>query len=375
MPSLRVLLLGILLLDLCACQRPNALLTTPVEAGRKAADGVPELDRPDFIDGFQNGAVMVQLALRKGRKPYLIRADSRSAAPRLLSALPDGVELAYVPLGPEVDLATGLQVRGPVGEPGGAFARGQEAGFQWALTGFTKELSSQGLLLARTLPHAPTDWSKWPEQDDRVQLTSSAISGTVTWFPGGLAWETEVGGFPAQRRWRAFPGAMKPDYGSLAADALWLELREQGAVALDLESGAVLQTLPAQGHDQPVGYDSDGEYLAAERRKLKEPSQVAKMAELRQRAAQGIPQAMYELARALVVSDQEFDGLCPRIVWILEAARRGQVQAMLDAAGFYYGGLGVPQDLAEARRWLDLAVATGSEDARVAKAVMFPPQN
>jgi hypothetical protein len=360
---------------MCACQHPKVLPPSPAEAGRKVADTLPEVARQGFIEGFKNGAAMVQVAVRDGRKPYLIRARVKPTAPRPQGPGLVGVHGETLPLVPEVDWATGLQVRSPLGDLGSPFARGQEAGFQWALSGFTQELSSKGLVAPRGIPQIPADWLKWPDQEDQVSFAGGALSGKVTWFPGGLAWETEVGGFPPQRRWRPFPDRMKPIYVALKSDTLWLETREQGVVALDLDSGAILQKLPARAHDQPRGYDSYASYIAAERQKLTEPLQAARMEELRRRATQGDPQAMYDLARTLVVSDQEADGLCPRIVWILEAARRGQPQAMLEAAGLYFGGLGVPQDPVEARRWVDLAVAKGSEEARVARKIMFPPQD
>jgi hypothetical protein len=374
MSPFRFLAPTLLLLCLCACQRPIMVPLSISEVSRRAAEALPGSSQPGFTEGFENGAAMVQAALREGRKPYFIRADANTTPPKLLSPLPDGVQVEDAAPTPEVDLATGLEVRGP-NAPGSPFALGQEAGFRWGLSQFAQELSRKGLLAARSLPEVPVDWSQWPEQGDRVKFGAGSLTGEVIWFPGFMAWETAAKGFPPQRHWRIFPVQIKPTYVALKSDTLWLETREHGVMALDLESGAILRTQPAKPHDQSKGYNTYASYIDAERRKLQEPAQALRMKELRQRAALGEPQAMYALAKAMVISDQETDGMCPRIVWTIEAARRGHAQAMLEAAGIYFGGLGVPQDLAEARRWVDLAAATGNPEARLAREVMFPSKN
>jgi hypothetical protein len=50
--------------------------------------------------------------------------------------------------------------------------------------------------------------------------------------------------------------------------------------------------------------------------------------------------------------------------WYRSAAERGDAQAQYNLGFLYAGGFGVPQDLAQARIWMQKAAAGGAEDAK-----------
>ena len=365
----RSLVAALALLLLAACARP---VSSPVDAARQAAASLPETQRNTYVEGFQNGAAMIQIALKEGRKPYALRPGGVQATHRLLGPLPAGVAIVEEKPVQELDPATGLLVRGLPGDPDSPYAQGQLAGFNWGLSLWSGELAARHLTQPRPLPQPPAAWTRWEDRGDRTILASGFLSTEVAWLPGALVWETTAQGFPPQRRWRPSPAWLRPLYVALQPGALWVETRGMGAVALDLESGAILATLPAQAHPAQDGFTSYEDYVASERRKLQEPAQAAKLARLREEAAAGKAEAMFKVGQMLALSDDEPDGLSPRIVWTLEAARRGHVQAMMEMASFYYGGRGLVRDEQEAHRWLERAVATGNPLAAMAMKGMFP---
>jgi TPR repeat protein len=159
---------------------------------------------------------------------------------------------------------------------------------------------------------------------------------------------------------------------ALAADALWVDAPGSGALALDLDTGAILESLPSLEHPEREDFATYGDYLASERRKLQEPAEAKVLADLRRRAGAGEAEAMFQLGKRLAPFDQEPDGLSPSILWFLEAARRGHTGAMVELAAFYETGRGVPRDSAEARRWLERGTALGDEKAGQALQVLFP---
>ncbi len=50
--------------------------------------------------------------------------------------------------------------------------------------------------------------------------------------------------------------------------------------------------------------------------------------------------------------------------WFRKAAEQGHVGAQTNLGLMYYIGKGVPQDLAQARMWFNIAVALGDESAQ-----------
>lgn len=374
MPTFRTVACLLAVLAALGCRRPDPLpaLPSPDDAGIRASLSLPAETRADFLAGFQNGAAMVTTALREHHKPFLLRAGAPAAQARPRGPLPEGARVVEAPPAPELDPATGLEMKAPVGDPGSPFARGQEAGFRWALGGFAPELSRAGLVKERRLPEPPADWQRWSPGKARTPVAGGGRAGEVAWDAEILAWATAVKGFPEERRWRAFPGGSCPEWVALGPDALWVETREAGVLALDLDTGAVLRVLPRRDHAGEQGFATYEDYVATERQKLREPEAARRLADLRKRAAGGEAEAMYQIARALVADDQDPDGLTGKLVWFLEAARRGHVRAMLEVASFYYAGRCVPQDVAEARRWMDRAAATGDRDAALARSFMFP---
>jgi TPR repeat protein len=81
---------------------------------------------------------------------------------------------------------------------------------------------------------------------------------------------------------------------------------------------------------------------------------------------------MFQLAETYVILDTEPDPYAAKILWTLEAARRGHVKAMLAMASAYYGGTGVPRDEAQARAWADRAAGTGNPEALMVRRALFP---
>jgi hypothetical protein len=369
---LPALLPGLLPLLLVLACRPPAAVPGPEPTAAAAARGagdLPEARRQDYVDGFLNGAEQVRAALREGRKPYLPRFGEGQAAPVLLGALPEGARVVEGPPRPEVDPATGLQLLAVREVTTVPYARGQVEGFAWALGTQAAALSRAALVQPRTLPGLPGRWEPWPREAGQVTAVFGETQVEVRWLPGVLAWQAVDKGFPAARRWRPVPGGWEPRFVAVRDRALWVETAELGAVALDLDTGAVLDARPAQPHED--GERSLRSWYDAQRAELRKPDRARALAALRKRAKAGEAQAMYELSR-LLVPDESEDGLCPRFLWTLEAARRGQVQAMMELAAIYYGGLGVAVDPQEARLWSRRAADTGDPQAVAAFAFLFP---
>lgn len=354
---------------LVACKPPAAV--APPLTGQAEASRWPGTQRADFLKGFQEGSGMVGRALKEGRKPWLLKAGDGAAVVR--GPLP----LRAAPVEPEprveVDAATGLAIHYLTLEPGAAFAQGQLAGFQAALALHGPELARRRLLLPRPEPEVPTAWSFWPAGSAPLNLVCGQQTTQVTWTPGLLAWSTTQGGFPPVRRWRSAPVWLRPRYVALQAEVLWVETQSQGALALDLDEGAILAIRPAQAHDPGAASNDMRSYLERERAAMAEPEAVERVAALRQRAEAGEALALYELSRALVEGEEgDPDALCAKTLWLLEAARRGHLPAMMEMASLYFAGRGVPQDLKEARLWSERAARTGNPTAQMAFKTMFP---
>ena len=114
---------ALLLLTLVAACRP------PADEARQQAGHWPEPQRAEFLDGYRQGAAMVDTALGAGRAPWLLRAGSGSEASA--GPLPPGMVQTEAPPRPEQDPATGWPIHYlPMASP---VAHGQLAGFDQAL--------------------------------------------------------------------------------------------------------------------------------------------------------------------------------------------------------------------------------------------------
>jgi TPR repeat protein len=353
---------ALLLLALVAACRP------PADEARQQAGHWPEPQRAEFLDGYRQGSAMVDTALRAGRAPWLLRAGSGSEASA--GPLPPGMVQTEAPPRPEQDPATGWPIHYlPMASP---FAHGQLAGFDQALLRQRPELARRGLLRPGPTPVLPGQWLRWPVKGSELTLEAGPLAIRVQWQPGLLAWTSTEQGFPPLRRWRPAPAWLRPRYLALQPGTLWLETPDQGALALDLETGAIAAILPAPAHpagDGRSGLEAD---LEQERARMALPEQVAHLAGLRRRAAAGDAAAMFELSKALVPDDGDPDGMAAKVLWLLESARRGHVPAMMEMASLYFAGRGLTQDLPEARSWSEKAARSGDPTAQLAFRTMFP---
>jgi hypothetical protein len=352
-----------------AC-RPPVVAPSEALAAQKAAAELPESKRLDYLEGFKNGAAMVTTALEENRKPFFIRFGGGYSTARPLGALPDGAAVVEDPPAPEFDFESGLSIRYVHGDFTVPFARGQVDGFAWAFNLYALDLAKRGFIQPRQRPMLPAVWTAWPANQQDISTSRESTTVYVHWAPGLLAWQTISKGFPPQRHWRPAPAWMRPSHVALIPDTLWLETQGQGAVALDLTTGVILDVRPAQTH--PAEIHSLKAYIDEQKAEMREPEQVARVKELRARAIKGEAQAMYELASLLVEDDTEADGSSAKILWMLESARRGNVPAMMYMASFYYSGHGVPQDISEAHSWSQRAARTGNPAAQTAFSTMFP---
>lgn len=78
------------------------------------------------------------------------------------------------------------------------------------------------------------------------------------------------------------------------------------------------------------------------------------------------PQEMYEHAKALLKPNVEGDAsdFVGALEWTRRAAEQNWLPAVMDMGGLYmYGGKGVKQDVAAARKWYEKAVTMGSKEA------------
>lgn len=78
------------------------------------------------------------------------------------------------------------------------------------------------------------------------------------------------------------------------------------------------------------------------------------------------PQEMYEYAKALLKPNVEGDAsdFAGALEWTRRAAEQNWLPAVMDMGSLYmYGGKGVKQDVAAARKWYEKAVEMGSKEA------------
>jgi len=337
------------LLLLCACARPNPW-PEQVRAALPPASG-----GRDFEAGFRNGADMVHEALKSGIRPFRPVLDRPAPPPRLLGPAPEGLE-APRPLA-DLDPETGLLVVSVAG--GGAFARGQVQGFDWAL-------AAQGRGLVRPLarPSPPPDWSRWEEH---LMLAAGARSLDLRWGPGILAWGLAEAGFPPRRGWRPWTDPAPPAWAAFSGEVLWVETRGGQALSIDLASGGILEVRPGPAHAEPHSLDS---YRAAVEREFRSPAFQEELAALRSRAeAGGIPEF---LAVARRLSGMGEAAEAEAYAWFRKAAERGDPLAMLNVGVRLHHGTGVPADRAESVLWLDRAAAAGLPEAAAVKTMLAP---
>jgi hypothetical protein len=349
----------------------------PVSLKDAAAQGAAKIkestERPKYVEGFKNGATMIDLALHSGCKPYFLKVVDGSDLQTPTGTLPPGAKAVEMPPKPEADPVTGLPIRWMYEGYLDTLDRGMVDGFQWALASQTQALTRANLIAASPVPAPPGEWLPWPAGKEEV--IDQGNHRHVFWAPGILAWEFNDKGFPVQRVWRHAPDWLHPQAVAFQGDVLWVKTQGMGAVALGLTSG-LIRSVQADATAVPVPVPvpaAPQEANPASHPTAPEaPAPEDRMGQLRREAMAGQAESMYQLAKDMVRNTNDPDSLGLRFLWMLEAARRGHVRAMMDVAGFYYSGVGVPKDLEEARVWSERAARSGNPDAVKAKDFLFP---
>ena len=335
------------LLLLCACARPKAwpeqvrAALPPVSGGR------------DFEAGFRNGADMVHEALKSGIRPFRPVLDRAAPPPRLLGPAPEGLE-APRPLA-DLDLDTGLLVVSVAG--GGAFARGQVQGFDWALGAV-----GQGLVRPMVKPAPPADWSPWEE---RLTLASGSRSMDLRWAPGLLAWSLAEAGFPPRRGWRPWSDPAPPAWAALTGDVLWAQTRGGLALSIDLASGGIMEVRPGSAHAAPNDLEA---FRASAEREFRSAAFQEELAGLRDRAGTGGIPAILAVGRRLRGMGEVAEA--EAYAWFRKAAELGDPMAMLDIGVRLHHGNGVPADRTASALWLERAAAAGLPQAAAVRTML-----
>lgn len=344
----------------CACRR---LATSPAPlsdnsrielAAKERARAFPERDRPEFLQGFINGAQMVGASLKLGQRPFLPRMGSDASPAIPLGKLPAGAQVQVEVPKVEMDPETGLVYAFLYVDERRAFAQGQMAGFSWAFEGHRAVLTQP-----KPVPVLPPTWEEWPAEGGLV-VKSNSLQVECSHSCGLLAWSLQEQGFPPRRRWRSLPEAMRPHHVALSGDALWIDTGS-GAIAIDLETGAIRNVLPTQPHDATSGSSWDAiQARQKEEVKRERPGLLAK-------AQAGDVKAMSDLGYMA-------DDLAEAASWFRQAAEVGDPQGMYEWAIRLYQGRGVAEDRQAAKGWLEKAALAGHPTAKAVLDGLFPPK-
>jgi hypothetical protein len=363
-PALRLAALASLVL-VPACVRPQAdpWPGQVQEALRSRASSLAAADRPSYEEGFANGASMVAKAVKAGLRPYRPLPDAELPTLDGSQGLPPGATSTADSLRAEVDLATGLVAFPAAGAAGSGYARGQADGFTWALDAVGRDL-----VRPRQEPRLPDRWTPWAAHQRDLPLQAGPQEVRFRWSPGLLAWTWKERGFPGRRTWRAWPGDQAPTWVGADAQAVWVEVVEGRAVALDLDSGGILavRTAPPHAALRKTGLEA---YEAAVAEEFASPAFQQELARLRQAAQSGSIEDLVAVAKKLggmgPAADKEAFG------WYLQAAEKGSPDAMLRVGVSLFHGGPVGADKAAAKGWLDRAARAGHPLAASVKATLF----
>lgn len=336
--------------------RVNAAL-----AGRKAA--ISESERAEYEAGFTNGASMVHEALKAGVRPYRPVLDLPASSPQWRGAIPDGVQVEAFRPSLEVDSETGLLLFPASAVKSDAYARGQVEGFRWAL-------SAIGQNLVRPVPELvfPSAWQPLTKPQEGQDLDVGGKTVRILWAPGHLAWVSRERGFPGRRTWRSWADAEAPSWVGLSEQALWVESRSGQAIALDLDSGGILQVRLAVPHVQPRTGDWES-YQQSVLREFNAPEFQRELSILRKVAESGEISDLLAVAKRLSGMGEQADR--EAFGWYLKAAEKGSPEAMLRVGVLCFHGQTAPADKTLARTWLERAIQAGQPDAPAVLKMLF----
>lgn len=386
------LALSLPLLFLVGCQSPESRLTrqraaqdAKVESkSQAAAQVVSEKDRAEFAKGFVNGVAMIRKSLETGRRPYLLKLGEVKAQPKLLSALPEGVEVEAAPENPEIELdpETGLRVLTVDSSAATPFQRGEVEGLNWAL----HDLGA-GLMRPRPRPTLPTQWVYWSPRRVSIELESPGRRLDLWRSEEALLWKASGLGFPGEFRWRPMDAKMRPRLVALQEDVLWVDTEGYGAVALDLDGVEIRDIQPSFHSAETVARmeaqslaeefqalkmreqekDSEKEQtpeatLAKNRERAAQPEAQARYAALKKEAEAGNPESMVNLAFHLSGLGETEDREAAQ--WIQKSAEMGCKTAMTALGAWHFEGRCVEKSVALSRQWLEKAMAAGDLEAK-----------
>lgn len=369
MPYQKVCLGLCILLAAVACGRPRTE-PWPQRVDQALAErlrGLPADARGDYQEGFSNGASMVHEALKAGVRPYRAVLDLPTTPSRFLGPVPEGVQVEASPLVPEVDRASGLLMRSASGAKNSFFAQGQVDGFDWALAAI-------GQSLVRPVPvlGMPSKWTSWKAHQGGEVLNAGAWTARILWAPGLLAWSRRERGFPSQRTWRAWEDTEAPRWVALGEGALWLETSGGQAIALDPESGGILETRPAAPHE-PSREESWESYKQDVMKEFHSPEFQRRLVALRKAAESGKIPDLMAVVNHLHGMGAEADR--EAYDWNFKAAEKGSPEAMLRVGVCLFHGQPVPSDKVAARRWLERANQAGEPHAAEVLKMLFEGGN
>lgn len=340
----------LLLATVLACRKPAVLPNFDQDLNRAAGASeaqVAEAQRPDYREGFLNGARMVEEAVKAGRKPFMPRLGKGPSPYVPAGPLPEGAAIIEdEPPVVEMDPDTGLQLRLVHADFTAAFARGQVDGFQWGLARHPADL-----IHPKAAPRMPGAWEAWPANGGALALAGSSMNVDLVWTPGLLAWSIRERGFPPRRNWRPVPAWVQPKRGALTDDAFWIET-DKGALGLDLETGAIRRVEVVDPQMQAGGDEAAAE---AYEKRWKAEVEAARPKNL-EAAAKGDTEAMMELAWGTEDPAEELD-------WFRKAANLGNTRAMVELGTRFYQGRGVPENREEAKAWFQKAARMGNASA------------
>lgn len=367
--SLRLFLVAAFLSLVSACSKSQ---TAPwpqrvQSALREQSAGLSETERADFEAGFTDGAAMVQEALKAGWRPYQPTLNLPAAKPRFIGPVPEGIEMPACIPQPEVDLATGLILHPTTDVKGPTFARGQVKGFTWAL-----DAVGQSLVHPLPEPDWPRRWVSWQDFLKRPELDFESQTVRVFWAPGLLGWSLKERGFPSRRTWRDWVEVEVPRWVGLSKGALWVETQGGQAIALDLQSSGILRVRPAPVHLPSAAPDFET-FEEATQREFHSPAFQQALATLRKAAESGQVADLMALARKLRGMGEAADR--EAFTWYLQAAEKGDPDAMLEVGVQLFHGKATSEDQAAARTWLERAIQGGNPQAAAVRDTLFQTGN
>ncbi len=374
------LCLGMLALaGLVACGRPQTE-PWPDRVNQALADRLaklPDALHQDYREGFANGAAMIHEALLAGARPYRPVLDLPTPPPRFRGPEPEGVKFEEPKLAREVDFATGLLLHSANSNRSSAFGRGQVDGFDWALAAMGKNLVHPAPALG-----SPVEWIPWKDHQEGEALNSGDWTVALHWNPGELAWSRMERGFPSLRSWRPWESSEPPTWVGIGNGAFWIETQGGLAIALDLESGGILDVRPAEPH--PLSKKATWEAELGRRkeetlREFKSPEFQRGLDVLRKAAASGKVADLMAVTERLRGMGEEAD--LEAYGWYLKAAEAGNPEAMLRVGVSLFHGKPVPGDKVVARQWMERAIRAGEPHAAAVLKMLFegevlpPPSN